>query len=344
MNFFAIICFICASLAFFAGYSVWMSGFRKKLNQSWALFNFSIAIWMIGLGETMNVDNELSALVAQKILYIGTIMIPLSFSYFAALLSKKEENAEKLLYINSSAAAFFLATLFLGRFFIEKILERTDFGYFPIQAGTLYYPFLAWFAVMVIYGFVLLRGGLRNKAASAVEKQQISFMMWGAMVGFIAGSVNFLLDFGIVIPPFYNLLVPSYLLFVGYAIATKQFFGIKVIFTEMLVVGMGMILMVLPFFMPNFILQVVMVMVFVVFCLFGYMLIRSMLKEVRQKDILAGMVQERTKELEASKKVAEERAAELEKWYNLTIGRELRMAELKGKIKEIEDKNNQANN
>jgi hypothetical protein len=30
--------------------------------------------------------------------------------------------------------------------------------------------------------------------------------------------------------------------------------------------------------------------------------------------------------------------ADLEKWYKLTIGRELRMAELKDKIKELEDK------
>jgi hypothetical protein len=32
---------------------------------------------------------------------------------------------------------------------------------------------------------------------------------------------------------------------------------------------------------------------------------------------------------------------ELEKWYKLTIGRELRMAELKEKIKETEEKNDQ---
>jgi hypothetical protein len=57
-------------------------------------------------------------------------------------------------------------------------------------------------------------------------------------------------------------------------------------------------------------------------------------------------VAERTKDLqisnqalEQSKKVAENRAQELEKWYNLTVGRELRMAELKSQIKELEEKN-----
>jgi len=108
---------------------------------------------------------------------------------------------------------------------------------------------------------------------------------------------------------------------------------------------MDIILMILPFFMPSAVLQTIMASVFAVFCVFGYMLINAITKEVNQKEILAGMVQESTKELrksnedlEQSKKIAEERAAELEKWYNLTIGREVRMAELKEKIKEMEEK------
>ena len=60
--------------------------------------------------------------------------------------------------------------------------------------------------------------------------------------------------------------------------------------------------------------------------------------EVNAKENFEQKVQERTKELEQSKKVAEDRAAELEKWYKLTIGREVRMAELKDKIKEMEEK------
>jgi C4-dicarboxylate-specific signal transduction histidine kinase len=70
--------------------------------------------------------------------------------------------------------------------------------------------------------------------------------------------------------------------------------------------------------------------------LFGWWLVNSVEKEVEAKESLEEKVRERTKELEQSKKVAEERATELEKWYKLTIGRELRMAELKDKIKDLE--------
>jgi hypothetical protein len=49
-------------------------------------------------------------------------------------------------------------------------------------------------------------------------------------------------------------------------------------------------------------------------------------------------VKERTKELAQANKGLLERQAEVEKWYKLTIGREMRMAELKDKIKDLENK------
>lgn len=49
-------------------------------------------------------------------------------------------------------------------------------------------------------------------------------------------------------------------------------------------------------------------------------------------------VKERTKEIEKSKKEIEKKVFELEKWYNLTIGRELKMVELKKRISCLENK------
>jgi hypothetical protein len=45
---------------------------------------------------------------------------------------------------------------------------------------------------------------------------------------------------------------------------------------------------------------------------------------------LEKLVAERTKEVM-------DRSAELERWYQLTVGREVRMAELKKKIQNLED-------
>jgi len=74
----------------------------------------------------------------------------------------------------------------------------------------------------------------------------------------------------------------------------------------------------------------------------GILLVRGNLREFKQREqmtvILEQRVKERTKELEEAKKAAEKGKEELEKFYKLTIGRELKMTELKKKIEELEKK------
>ena len=60
------------------------------------------------------------------------------------------------------------------------------------------------------------------------------------------------------------------------------------------------------------------------------------MREIRQKEILEEKVKERTKELQAAYEDIKKRKEDLEKFYKLTVGRELRMIELKQKIKELE--------
>jgi uncharacterized membrane-anchored protein YhcB (DUF1043 family) len=98
----------------------------------------------------------------------------------------------------------------------------------------------------------------------------------------------------------------------------------------MLVAVMALILFALPFFMPSVILRVIAIGVFITYCFLGYLLIRFTIKEVKAKESFEDQVKQRTQELS-------ERNEELEKFYKLTIGRELKMAELKSKIKEIEE-------
>ncbi|MFA5248925.1 MAG: hypothetical protein WC397_00125 [Candidatus Paceibacterota bacterium] len=108
--------------------------------------------------------------------------------------------------------------------------------------------------------------------------------------------------------------------------------------TEILVVIMGMVLLFFPFLMPTNTHRVLAVIVFLAFCLIGYLLVRANLKEVKNSELLENKVKERTAELSKAYEELKIRQEEIERWYSLTIGRELRMAELKQKIKEIEKK------
>jgi hypothetical protein len=276
------------------------------------------------------------------------VFVFITFLYFFSLYFLEEGN--KFSFLNKFVLVAGSGFSFLA-FFTNFIAEKVE----PMQWGP--NPILTTGGKAVLFSFIVfvslftLARFFKKyfKTRELKEKLKIQYILIGFFI-LIAMNIFFNIFLPLRSGTFQysylgNYSVIFFLGFTAYAIVKNELFGIKVILTQLLVFSMDIILMILPFFMPSAVLQTIMASVFAVFCVFGYMLINAITKEVNQKEILAGMVQESTKELrksnedlEQSKKIAEERAAELEKWYNLTIGREVRMAELKEKIKEMEEK------
>jgi hypothetical protein len=123
----------------------------------------------------------------------------------------------------------------------------------------------------------------------------------------------------------------------AYLIVRYKAFDIKLLGAQVLVIGIISLVGSQFFFIENNTSAALTGTTMALTALFGWWLVNSVKKEIKAKETLEQKVKERTKELEQSKKTAEERAAELERWYKLTIGRELRMAELKEKIKKLGD-------
>lgn len=153
--------------------------------------------------------------------------------------------------------------------------------------------------------------------------------------------------------------------YIAYQAACEKLFGIKVILVEIFVGLMGASLAVMPFFIDYSWQQALLIVLFVLFCAFGYSLIRSTIKEYREKELLENMVAQRTKELERAKQNLEEmnsilevrvkartveleglnqtleekvvertndlekKIKDLETFQRITVGRELKMIELK---------------
>ena len=279
MNFISVTCFISALLAICSASFILFANRNNTLHRLWFFFNISISAWMWGLGMTMITPDPGSALFFQKVLYVGTIFIPVFFLQLSYEMVGGYKKARAVFFVNLGIAAIFLFALFNTQTFIEAIGQRTNFDYFPVVTGWSYNIFLIWFAVAVIKGLIILWGGFHNSAINHVVRQQITFMFYGTLIGFSAGSLNFLLDYNVAILPIYNFLVPLYLVFVGYAIATKQLFGIRVILTEFLVETMGVLLLVLPFLMPSFELVMLTCAIFILFCFFGFYLIKATQRE-----------------------------------------------------------------
>ena len=72
-----------------------------------------------------------------------------------------------------------------------------------------------------------------------------------------------------------------------YAIFKKKLFEVEVILAEILVFVMAIALLVFPFLMPTFLLKIVALAIFILFCFFGHYLIETIYKEMRQREKIA---------------------------------------------------------
>jgi hypothetical protein len=192
--------------------------------------------------------------------------------------------------------------------------------------------FLLWSIAYLIKKIISSKGTEKKIAAylSIGIFLFLSFFSAASLISTVTGDWM-LLQYGL-------FAMPVFMGFLVYLIVQYKAFEIKLLGAQALVIGIIALIASQFFFIENLTNTVLNAITIALVAIFGIWLVRSVKKEIEAKEDLEIKVQERTKELEASKKVAEERASELEKWYNLTIGRELRMAELKKKIGEMEEK------
>jgi hypothetical protein len=153
-------------------------------------------------------------------------------------------------------------------------------------------------------------------------------------VGFLGGSTNFLpvFDFPTEIYILGTAIFATFPILSTYSILKYNLLDLKTITAEILSLMILAALSIDIFMADSFNSFIYSIFIFLVVLILVIMLLRSVWREVRTKESLAEAVKQKTKDIQ-------ERNLELEKFYQLTIGREVRMAELKEKIKEMEKNN-----
>ncbi|MFA5177956.1 MAG: ATP-binding protein [Candidatus Paceibacterota bacterium] len=282
MDIYIIISFINGLVAIIFGFLIFSKNWKNKINYTFFLMSASFALWSFSYSRWLSVNTALEALFWSRMLNFGATFIPIFYLHWILSILGTTKEKKRILFFGYALTLIFSLFSFTPAY-ISSVAPVRDFPYWP-QAGFLYVIFL------VIGYFGLVGYGLKElikaKKNSDIEKtHQINYVFLGSILGFGGGATNFPLMFGIgLIPPVGQLFVVLFVIIFALATLKYHLFEIKLILTELLVFIMSIIIIVLFFLMPTTFLKILIGIIIILFCFFGYYLIRAIHDEVSQKE------------------------------------------------------------
>lgn len=300
------------------GFSVYIKNRKNISSITYALLSVAFAVWCYSWFAMLLVNNnEQLALFFARLLNFGAVFIPaFYFHWVISILGKEKENKGNILacYV----ITIFFAVLSWSSLYVSGVHSVLFFPYWP-TAGFIYIFYLIFgYLAFPGYGVFLLFKTLRNLDKKDISRRnQIRYVIWGTFMGFGGGALNFLLMYNInPFGPFFEAGIFIVLLaFVPFAVplayATMKYhlMNIKLVLTEV-VAGLVSITLLIDFVFSIFnsanpLVILLKLVIFVIFSYFGIVLIRSVLREIEQREKIEKMAKEVERSYEVEKQAHE---------------------------------------
>lgn len=187
---------------------------KEPLNRVYFAFNVAAAFYSLGYCLWQMSVSQSSAMFWFKWLMLGNIMIHGMYLPFVfTLLGNYEEHKWEIF---SVAAANIASAVFNQTgFFYDRLEPRFGLGYWPIIKFS-FHLYLAFWLVTVLYAFGWLIQGLRR--FDGAKRRQIKLITVACGIGFFGGATNWLMFYGIRVPPYPSIFISFYVALVAFAI------------------------------------------------------------------------------------------------------------------------------
>lgn len=282
MTLFQISTFLTALVSFVLGAFVYLSDRKTSTNRAWFLATFSIGLWSLGLWGVVSSTNENNAIIWQNLLDGAGIFLPIAFFNFVLYLLLVEKKYRKWQII-SWFIGLILFSISLTPLF--KVGVSPKFGFnFWVNPGPLYFLFPASYVIYVSFLAILLVKNLKSSKDS-ILRMQIKYVLGAIILGFGGGATNFFPQI-FNIYPIGNYLVILYIIFISYAIFKHHLFDIKVIATEILTFSIWIFLLIRILLEEAMRERIIDSGLLILVVVFGIFLIRSVSREVKQRERL----------------------------------------------------------
>jgi signal transduction histidine kinase len=204
------------------------------------LLNFGVSLWAWSLFGRDLAYEKATALFFARSSYVGTIFLPPLFFHFVnSLLKFKKKGLIAAFYGISVALFIFDFTPLL----IEDVGPILSFRYYGIPGPV--YPFYTTYLIGVMsYSLYILIKYF--KKSEGQTRNQIKYLFFGTVVGFLGGITTFLPAFNIEVFPFGFYFVSVYVVIISYAIVKHRLMDISIVFKKGTTYALLMFLLFVP--------------------------------------------------------------------------------------------------
>lgn len=327
---------------------------KSTLNRRFVLMTISSLLWVDCAYLAFSSKNSTSALSWYRYNGVSALLTILIF-YHVCVLAFSGSKEEKKYPILNSLIFIIFSTLTALTAFTDIIFKNAKERGFGMEL--IYGKFGEFLFYIIPFAFILITIAWLVKKyfnLAQQEKLKVQYFLIGILLWCLFNSI-----FNAITPLIFHTVkyqhlgdysVIFLLGFTTIAIVKRQLFGIKVVLAQLLVGLIGMLLFINVIVSQSTFEYIWKGTLFVAFVVFGWLLVKGVLREIKLREqlyesygkikefneTLEQKVEQRTSELEKEKKIVEQKMNELEKFYQLTVGRELKMIELKDKIKNLE--------
>ncbi len=261
---------------------------RTRFEILFGLMSAAFVLWAAGRFVFLFSENTSDALFWAHFLYNGSILVHSIFLHtILVFLEIDKHKINKFIiftfYTLSAFLLFFNDMYFVNgqSYFIVDAVPKLGFSFYEVP-GKLYLLHLINYIFIPTYCLVLM---IRSYFKfSGEKKQQVKWLMWASFVGFIGGNSVVPLVYGIKLEPFLLVLVPFYLPALTYAIAKRKLFSMKIISAEIFIFSLWTFILVRIFLSENLQEQLINIGLLTLVIVVSIFLIRSIHKEVLQRE------------------------------------------------------------
>jgi two-component system NtrC family sensor kinase len=220
-------------------------GSRSSVRRAWLLLCVSTSVWhagrfLIAIADTSRVAEQVIYLI-----YCGAIFVPPFYLHFCLALVEEEQIRRKTLFAAYGIAIIDLIGLALGGLTAGVRLDA-DLGYYEIPTKLYLMHFLIYISVPT-YGLLRLIAVYRQTGLP-VRKNQLKYVVFASLIGFLGAGTSFLPIINAPIPPFGAPLTYFYTFPIAYAIARYRLMDIGVVLRWGVIYGLLLVGLLIPCF------------------------------------------------------------------------------------------------